>query len=826
MPAAIGVIAAYAAGAITAVQAVIAVVVIAATTLLSNYQKRKAQRSARDVYNASLEDRLVMTATANGARSRVYGRVRNVDGIVFKGTHGPNSQFYVLAPAMAGHEIDGFERVFFNDQVVDLIPDGVPVSGGAEGGQGYWVTTAPYSKDDFQSKTDTLVTSGGTGSVVLPFTPVSGSVSVVNFNGDGNTYIAAPVVVGNTVTVNGVYPPSDTWQVNYQTNNIKRTARIWMYRGAPGQTLYPLLSARFPGLLTAADKFSGMAIIVAELTYDQDAFPLGIPSITAVMRGAKILDTRTGITAWTENPAMIARDWALYKYGGDCTTEDINEESFQAAANSCDVSTVFNTTAGNETRPLYQCGIVCKTDINPDDHFGEMVEAMAGEWGFAGGKLKVVAGVYRAPVAAITDIWLSNKKPVIVTKDPSKQSLVNVFKPLISNADGYIDGVTGPVSSVTYTSTPMPTVRSPTFIAADGQELIRENTLLGVTRNVHAQHICGVKMRDMRDGLTVQMSCNMRAWPLELFDVVTLTLPVFGFSAKQFVVLGWKYTLEDGVELLLKETAPSIFQVNGSLDVLDAAQNTTLPLPWVVEQVTGVVVTSGTAALEDGWPTTRTLVMWNPVVNESIRQSGTIEIQYTLASEVLPAGDWPAVYEQGNATSTTIAGLLANTAYVFRVRAKNTLGVAGKWSVQGLHVVIEPPLIDTPIIEDEAATETASQVSAAGSTSVSNTTIVSATLVNTQSVPVVVQAEWSAEVLSLTPGTNVQVGFKFDNTGDSTTIHGSGSVGSTLIVGCVKVVQKTIVPGGTFQASLITLTALGATLQWANAVVRVTIVKK
>ena len=57
----------------------------------------------------SLEDRLVMTATANGRRSRVYGRVRNVDGVVFKQTHGTHKQFYTLVISLAGHEVDAIE---------------------------------------------------------------------------------------------------------------------------------------------------------------------------------------------------------------------------------------------------------------------------------------------------------------------------------------------------------------------------------------------------------------------------------------------------------------------------------------------------------------------------------------------------------------------------------------------------------------------------------------------------------------------------------------------------------------------------------------------
>jgi hypothetical protein len=48
----------------------------AASVSYGEHQKRKRLSAARDAFNSSLEDRLVMTATVQAARSRVYGRVR------------------------------------------------------------------------------------------------------------------------------------------------------------------------------------------------------------------------------------------------------------------------------------------------------------------------------------------------------------------------------------------------------------------------------------------------------------------------------------------------------------------------------------------------------------------------------------------------------------------------------------------------------------------------------------------------------------------------------------------------------------------------------
>ena len=56
------------------------------------------------------------------------------------------------------------------------------------------------------------------------------------------------------------------------------------------------------------------------------------------------------------------------------------------------MSTSFVTDAGTEVRPLYQCGIVCPLDADPSVTLGEIVEAMAGQCGWIGGRLTLSCG--------------------------------------------------------------------------------------------------------------------------------------------------------------------------------------------------------------------------------------------------------------------------------------------------------------------------------------------------------------------------------------------------------------------------------------------------
>lgn len=162
----------------------------------------------------------------------------------------------------------------------------------------------------------------------------------------------------------------------------------------------------------------------------------------------------------------------------------------------------------------------------------------------------------------------------------------------------------------------------------------------------------------------------------------------------------------EAVHCTLRETAAAIYDPATSFDVLTVSPNTALPDPSIVEQVSGVTFTSGTTSEQDKSILVRSTLSWNAVTGQAIRQSGRIEVQWLESTDALPAGDWPGSTEvEGNATSVVIPGLRAGVHYLFRVRARNTLGVRGMWSNQKLGQVATAPQVQTGGIASEAATQ-------------------------------------------------------------------------------------------------------------------------
>ena len=79
-------------------------------------QQRQAQARAKDAYNASLRDRYIMQRGATEQRAMVLGRARVSGPMVFAKSYGTSSANLAFIVALAAHECDAIEDVYFNDE--------------------------------------------------------------------------------------------------------------------------------------------------------------------------------------------------------------------------------------------------------------------------------------------------------------------------------------------------------------------------------------------------------------------------------------------------------------------------------------------------------------------------------------------------------------------------------------------------------------------------------------------------------------------------------------------------------------------------------------
>jgi hypothetical protein len=636
---------------------------------LSYEQQKAAQRKAKDAYNAAQTDRMANVVTTIGQRELVLGRVRKAGTVFGRASTGANHTNLYIAIALAANEIDGIDAIYFNDAPVTI--DG---SGN--------VTSAPYALTRRTAKTLSFT---GNTFTIPDATWDTSSVNVTRntgsgVDGSGSSPVAITGVSGAVYTIGD----SGGGDVTYQATSADAKARVFMYFGGAGQAVSAPLNSAFGTNWPTTSTATGVAYLVVEFTYDETAFPSGMPSVSAVIRGAKVYDPRTGTTAFSENPALLMRHVLTHPQFGKRTSISAAEDArIIAAANACDTSVTYTVGGVGTTRALYTAGTVLPFGNPAKACLDDLAQAMAGMWAYAGGQFYCKAGVYTAPVLALTDADLAvvktdnsgqkTQQAITIGTHQARASKVNVITPRIwDSAQDYKEVALSPLVAST-------------LVTRDGCWLAQEVTMPAITYSAQALHVAGITIRDARDPLTVTLPFKMTAYPLELFDSVTLTIPRYGWSAKEFMVLGRQWTLDGLIMLTLKETASAIFQMDASFSAQGYATNTNLPTPWTVSPPSNIVVASGPSNLQlnqDGTVTVRVKVSWDAITDSSILNGGTVEVQYRLASETL----WHSVTVPGTSTFVYLIGAIAGDVGFVQVRTRNRVAVSD-WSTMIGHTV-------------------------------------------------------------------------------------------------------------------------------------------
>ena len=655
-------------------------------------EQQKARNAAREAYNASLVDRLqTVDAQAAAPRRLVLGRVR-LGGQMLRRpwSTGANRDRLTMVLEFAGHEVDAFESWYIDDTLVTRDANG-------------WVQTAPWFKTRTETGSASASLDGsGAATVNLPNTPIAGTVGASWFDGDGQTAGTLTISVsGSTVTLSGG-PGGGNYSLSYQYTGGTSLVRIRPYVGTATQSVGADLASEYPGDVRSTDHYRGIALAVVDLVYDTDVFTAGPPQISAVVRGARVLDVRTSTTAWSENPALLAYHYARHANGLALPSDELRTSDWIEAANVCDASTNFTVrkpggSPETVTLPRYRAGMVIDLTADPVAQLSELIEAMAGRMGWQGGVLRVRAGALRSTVSATIDEgWVHQV-------DGSNQ-------PFMKITDGVpraqkINSVTGTCvdPSQRYQLLPFPRVADQTLIDAEGSYQL-EVEFGAVTHIAHAQHLASIMIREGQAALRVEMLTGLDGYRAELFDVFPVTMPRYGWTNKLMEVTGWRWSPVDGVTLRLAEVSSDIWSPAAELVGRDPAPNSNLPNPWDVPTPTGVAVTSNTAGVADGSVLTRLVVTWNAIAQLPVAASGRVEVQYIDQSQALPAGDWPSWEERGDATRAVIPGVVAGRPYLVRVRAVRSVPyVTGNWSTQVLHIAAAPPLVKTAGLAAEAA---------------------------------------------------------------------------------------------------------------------------
>jgi len=455
-------------------------------------------------------------------------------------------------------------------------------------------------------------------------------------------------------------------ETDYSDADGNKKILIKEFTGSPTQNVYTTLNALTDGpnwanKQTGDDtnfRGQGIACFYVRMEYDQNVFAQGVPLFTTRVKGKKVFDPRNSTTAYSSNSALCVRDYLISKYGLD-SSGDINETTFSTAANVCD-ETVSLSAGGTEKR--YECHGVISLDRAPGDILADLMTSCQGSLFWGQGKWHLKAGDYNASVETFT--MDDFRGPITLETKHSRRNNFNVVRGTFNDA------------SSDYISTDYPEVRSTTFISDDNNiESAIDLPLPFTTSKTMAQRLAKLTLFRSREQLTLSADFSLRAFDVEVGDVVAITNSRYGFSAKEFEVVGWKF-FNDGenasqkVNLTLRETSSAAYDWNAEESDF-TSNNTTLADPGAGLTINNLTASGGGSTQGDGTFINSVILSWTAPSNVFVNH---YEIQWK------PTADSNYNSTTTPETSIELSPLIDGTEYTLRVRAITTDGRQGAFA--------------------------------------------------------------------------------------------------------------------------------------------------
>tara|TARA_R100000951_G_scaffold103181_1_gene95671 strand:- start:764 stop:3475 length:2712 start_codon:yes stop_codon:yes gene_type:complete len=557
----------------------------------------------------------------------IYGKMKVGGAIVFDEATGNNNKFLHRVIAVAGHEVESFESFYLNDDLISATVGGYLVS------ENYSKEARNFPETTFQSGRYYSNLPEGVGT-------------------EFSTYEELQVFL----TGGGIYPTIAAF-----ASMRERLVRINTHNGSPDQDADT-------DLVTESSKWgndhklSGIAYMYVRLKFNADAFPNGIPVITAIVKGKKLYDPRTSTTSWSDNPALCLRDYLTSKYGLEENTVNIDDTLVTSSANICDQT---NTIAGT-TR--YTCNGAFTTASTPYDMISELLKSMGGSLWYAQGKWRMKPAYWTDTVMDLDEGDL--RSGISVSTRHSRRDNFNVIKGTFRGEES------------NWQVTDYPQVTSTAYKVADGgQESVADVDLSFTDNFVEARRLGLISLERNRQQITVNASFGLRTLGLQVGDNVRISNERFGWvlteegdTRKEFEVVSWSFGLTDGLDLqtqmTLRETAESVFD-----EVDDGVKyeidNTSLLSPFLVPSV-GLTVVARTQVIRE---------KLTNIITLTVTSLASERIDYVECEFKLSSADTDSWITLGTGQIGAFEAIdLEDGSYDFRARAINTFGVRAEWS--------------------------------------------------------------------------------------------------------------------------------------------------
>lgn len=489
-----------------------------------------------------------------------------------------------------------------------------------------------------------------------------GSITYIEATGNNNQYLHMIIcLAGHEVSsIGDVYINDDVVTLDANgfvtSQNWNSKIRVKKYTGS--QTTPPADLLAESAQVNANFVGNGIAYLYVRMEYDPDTFPNGVPLFTAIVNGKKVYDPRTGTTAFSSNAALCIRDYITSSYG--LADSSVDTTSFSASANICDENV---TLSGGGTEKRYTMHGVISAEQTPGDVLQRMMTSCAGTLFWGQGNWQLKAGYYTAPVKTLTLNDL--RGPISLQTRQSMADTFNVVRGTFNDA------------AQDYVTVDYPQVDSLVFLDEDLNVSTPIDLPLPFTTSAAtAQRIAKLSLFRGREQMTLSADFGMAAFNVQVGDIIAFTNSRYGWTAKEFEVIGWTFFADTDagdlrVKLTLRETSSAAFDWTAEETAI-IANNSNLPSAWDVAPV-GISITSQTRVIFE--KLTNVIVANVTASASAVGFVERVEVQFKLHS----ATAW-------NSVGIGSPGLfeildVGDGLYDIRARAYNHLGVRGSWEL-------------------------------------------------------------------------------------------------------------------------------------------------
>jgi len=629
----------------------------AISALVGSLSRKK--NSGGGGYTAQAQDRQLIVRSSIQARNVVYGYAVTSGPLIFAHTTGSSKEYIHLVVALAGHEVDAIDSVFFNDEEI-------PVSALDANGN---VTTgrfAGYARIKKHLGSPTQVADSDLVSEAASVWTTNHRLQgvaylYVRLKHSYDVYSAGLPNIKALIRGKKVYDPRDA-----QTRWTSNSALIVRDYLVSTEGLSADASEIDDVVCAASANICDERVIVTGGTTDITA-DISTDQITL---DAKQLRFGTGdgvrFTTTGTLPAPLAVGTTYYLVRLNATTAKLAT----TAANARDQVFIDITTAGSGVhtmvhydQPRYTTNGVISTDATPRENMQALLTAMAGTVPWISGKYEVHAGAYTPPTLDLTEDDLRGKMSV-QTRTPRKD-LYNAVKGVYVEPWKY------------WQPTDFTPMTNATYEAQDGgARIYRDIEVPFTTNQIAAQRISKIHLEKSRQGITVNFPAKLVGLKTKAWATVTLTVAHLGWNAKVFRVINWALTPEGGVDLTLQEESSASYDWNnGEATVVDAAPDTTLPSRITVAPPSSLLLDSGSDQAfvnTDGTVVVQIKASWTAAPDAFATQ---YQIEWKLSTDtdyqikLLPVGFTQA-----------LIGPAQEATYDVRVKAVNSLGVSSTYA--------------------------------------------------------------------------------------------------------------------------------------------------